>query len=78
MASIAKSTNPSCTDYLVRIQASYPSGVIKYSCTYFYGHKHGEEKFYHQNGKVQSLVKYNYGTEVEDMIRWNEKGELIY
>ena len=56
----------------------YSSGGIKYSCTYFYGYKHGEEKFYHKNGKVQSLVKYDYGTEVGDMIRWNEKGELIY
>tara|TARA_Y100001968_G_C19150306_1_gene615836 strand:+ start:124 stop:609 length:486 start_codon:yes stop_codon:yes gene_type:complete len=56
----------------------YPSGKIKYSCTYFYGHKHGEEKFYHNNGKEQSLVKYDYGVQVDDIIRWNEKGELIY
>ena len=56
----------------------YPSGAIKYSCTYFYGHKHGEEKFYHENGQVQSIVRYDYGQETEGMIRWNEKGELIY
>ena len=56
----------------------YSTGGIKYNCGYLHGHKHGDEKFYHKNGQVQSLIKYNYGEQVEEIIRWNEKGELLY
>ena len=56
----------------------YKSGNILYECNYFYGHKHGEEKFYHENGQIQSLIEYNYGNEIKKIIRWNEKGELLY
>jgi len=51
---------------------------LKYNCFYFHGHKHGDEKVYHKNGKIQSLVKYEYGKEVKAIIRWNKKGELLY
>ena len=54
------------------------TGNIKYLCNYFYGHKHGEEKFYHENGQLQSILEYNYGKESKEIIRWNEKGELLY
>ena len=56
----------------------YDSGELKYSCTYFYGHKHGEEKFYYDNGQIQSLIKYDYGKEISDIMRWNKNGELLY
>ena len=56
----------------------YQTGEIQYSCSYFHGHKHGDEKFYHKNGQPQSLIKYEYGKEVSEMIRWSEKGELLY
>ena len=56
----------------------YETGELKYICSYFHGHKHGEEKVYYKNGQIQTLVKYEYGKEIEGMIRWNEKGELLY
>lgn len=56
----------------------YQTGEIQYSCSYFHGHKHGDENFYHKNGQPQSLIKYEYGKEVLEMIRWSEKGELLY
>ena len=56
----------------------YETNELKYICSYFHGHKHGEEKFYYKNGQIQSLVKYEYGKEIEEIIRWNEKGELLY
>ena len=56
----------------------YKTGNIKYICNYFYSHKHGEEKFYHENGQLQSILEYNYGKESKEIIRWNEKGELLY
>ena len=56
----------------------YKTGKIQYICSYFHGHKHGEEKFYHENGQVQSLLQYEYGKEINEMIRWNQNGELLY
>ena len=59
-------------------ESYYITGEIKYSCLYSYGHKNGEERFYHQNGQLQSLSKYDYGKQIGELIRWNEKGELLY
>ena len=56
----------------------YQTGEVKYVCNYFYGHKHGEEKFYHENGQLQSILEYNYGKESKEIIRWDEKGDLLY
>ena len=56
----------------------YETNELKYICNYFHGHKHGDEKFYYKNGQIQSLVKYEYGKEIKEIIRWNEKGELLY
>ena len=56
----------------------YSNGNIKFIVNYEYGLKQGKETWNHYNGNKKSEVIYDYGIIISDIIRWDEKGKLIY
>ena len=55
----------------------FADGSIKAKINYYYGHKHGKEEFYYNNGQLQSVTEYNEGEVIFETIRWTEAGDLL-
>tara|TARA_Y100001970_G_C14028192_1_gene747203 strand:+ start:229 stop:690 length:462 start_codon:yes stop_codon:yes gene_type:complete len=53
-------------------------GSIMYEVQYIYGKKHGKEIWYYNNGQMKSLQKFNYDNPLEEIIRWEPNGDLLY
>lgn len=55
----------------------YPNGVLAYEVTFKDDKPVGELKRYHENGKLQALLKYDAASEWADAKHYDEKGVLI-
>ena len=55
----------------------FADGSVKSKVNYYYGHKHGKEEFFYNNGQLQSLTEYNEGEVIFETIRWTKVGDLI-
>ena len=51
---------------------------IMYETHYFHGQKHGKEKWYYDNGQIKSEQTFRYGESIDDIIRWQSDGSIIY
>ena len=56
----------------------YPNGSVMHEVQYEFGQKHGNEKWYYENKQLKSEQKFSYGDTVNDIVRWNPDGTLIY
>jgi len=45
---------------------------------YEYGQKHGNEKWFYENGSIKSEQEFDYGNPISGIIRWNIDGTLLY
>ena len=49
-----------------------------YEAHYFHGQKHGQEKWYYENGQIKSEQSFYYGNPSDTIIRWYPNGSIIY
>ena len=49
-----------------------------YEVDFFYGKKHGIEKWYHDNGQIKSEQSFNYGNPNKEIKRWTADGSVLY
>ena len=45
---------------------------------YFHGKKHGDEKWYYENGNIKSEQTFHYGVPNSVLIRWYPDGTIVY